>query len=189
MKKRDIIFKRIFDFCFSLIGLTFLGPFILILIIISFFDTKQKGIFTQKRVGQNGKLFSIYKITTLKEFSNGLKGSTEIGQFLRGTKLDELPQLFNVLKGDMSFVGPRPDVEGYADKLIGDDRIILTLKPGITGLATIHFKNEEQILDAQDNPDNYNKNVIWPKKVQLNKKYLSDYSFFLDLKIILKTVF
>lgn len=189
MKKRDIIFKRIFDFCFSLIGLIFLGPFILILIIISFLDTKHKGIFAQKRVGQNGKLFSIYKITTLKILNNNSKTPTKIGQFLRGTKLDELPQLFNVLKGDMSFVGPRPDIEGYTDKLIGDDRIILTLKPGITGLATLHFKDEEQILKSQEDPENYNKNVIWPKKVQLNKKYLSDYSFFLDLRIILKTVF
>ncbi len=114
---------------------------------------------------------------------------TNFGKFLRKTKLDELPQLFNVLKGDMSLVGPRPDVPGFADKLQGENRKILALKPGITGLATIAFKNEEELLAEQENPEQYNREIIWPEKVRLNKKYIEQYSFLLDLKILWKTVF
>ena len=114
---------------------------------------------------------------------------TKIGRFFRKTKIDELPQLINVLKGDMSFVGPRPDVPGYADRLQGEDRIILSVKPGITGPATLKYKNEEEILAKVDNPEKYNDEVIWPDKVRINKEYIKNWSLKRDIIYILKTIF
>lgn len=161
------------------------------------FSTKASGIYTSYRVGENGRLFKIYKLRSMyigTENFNTLTTSndprvTKIGRWLRKFKIDELPQLWNVLKGDMSLVGPRPDVKGYADELTGEDRIILSVKPGITGLATIMFKNEEDLLAQQNDPFRYNLEVIWPKKVQLNKKYIKNYSFKLDLLILFRTFF
>ena len=109
--------------------------------------------------------------------------------FLRKSKLDELPQLLNIVNGDMSFVGPRPDVQGYADKLEGEDRIVLDVKPGITGPAQLYFKNESKILSNQINPELYNKTVIWPKKVSINKAYIKNYPLLADFKYIYKTIF
>jgi len=112
---------------------------------------------------------------------------TKVGRWLRRLKMDELPQLWNVLRGDMSLVGPRPDVKGFADELKDEDRIILTVKPGITGLATLEFKDEEALLAQHEDPIAYNREVIWPQKVQLNKQYVENYSFALDLKILFRT--
>lgn len=114
---------------------------------------------------------------------------TNMGRFLRKTKLDELPQLWNVLVGEMSFVGPRPDVQGYADQLKGEDRIILSVKPGITGPASLAYKNEEELLAQQNNPKAYNDTVIWPDKVRLNKIYVEHYNLKKDIYYIFKTVF
>lgn len=114
---------------------------------------------------------------------------TKIGRLFRKTKIDELPQLINVLLGQMSFVGPRPDIPGFADKLQGEDRVILEVRPGITGPATLKFRDEEKILAKQDDPENYNKEVIFPEKVKLNKDYVRNYSFYKDLKYIWQTVF
>jgi lipopolysaccharide/colanic/teichoic acid biosynthesis glycosyltransferase len=164
---------------------------LLVLIIISTVDTKRYGVFSQLRVGQHGKLFKIYKIRTLREGIHQLghleKSATTIGKFLRRSKLDELPQLFNVMIGDMSFVGPRPDLQGFADKLKGEDRIILKVKPGITGPATLKYKNEERVLERQKDPEHYNRTIIWVDKVKINKKYVENYSFYLDLTFILKS--
>jgi lipopolysaccharide/colanic/teichoic acid biosynthesis glycosyltransferase len=113
---------------------------------------------------------------------------TQSGSFFRQYKIDELPQLWNVLIGNMSFVGPRPDVPGYADSLQGDDRLILKLRPGITGPASLKYKYEEEILALQDDPKNYNDEVIWPDKVSINKEYFYQYSFFKDLSYILNTI-
>jgi len=113
---------------------------------------------------------------------------SSFSRFLRKFKLDELPQLFNILKGDMSVVGPRPDIPGYYDKLVGNDRLLLKLKPGLTGYASINFFNEEYLLNTVENPEEYNDKVIFPKKVELNLWYLENISFLLDLKIIFKTV-
>jgi lipopolysaccharide/colanic/teichoic acid biosynthesis glycosyltransferase len=113
---------------------------------------------------------------------------TTSGAFFRKTKIDELPQLFNVLFGSMSFVGPRPDVAGFADMLEGEDRIILSVRPGITGPASLKYKDEEILLSSQDNPEYYNKNVIWKDKVQINKKYVSEWSFKKDIIYIIKTI-
>jgi len=114
---------------------------------------------------------------------------TVIGKFLRRWKLDELPTLVNILKGDMSFVGPRPDIPGYADKLEGDPRRILGMRPGITGPATLKYSNEEQFLAGVDNPKKYNDEVIFPDKVKINLEYIDNWSLWMDIKIIFKTIF
>tara|TARA_R100001369_G_scaffold2859_1_gene9274 strand:+ start:57101 stop:57691 length:591 start_codon:yes stop_codon:yes gene_type:complete len=183
--------KRYFDFILALILLPFLGIPILFLIILITIDTKQWGIYTQLRVGQHAKLFKIYKLRTLKNEKHQLghleRSATRLGKLLRHTKLNELPQLYNVLIGDMSFVGPRPDLQGFADELKGEDRIILLVKPGITGPATLKYKNEERVLERQKDPEEYNRAIIWVDKVKINKNYLLNYSFYLDLTFILKS--
>jgi lipopolysaccharide/colanic/teichoic acid biosynthesis glycosyltransferase len=191
--KKQLRIKRIFDVLLALLLLPFIIIPIVVLVFIASLDTRKYGVFTQKRVGQEGKLFKIYKIRTLNEGKHRLghldKSATSFGKVLRRTKLDELPQLFNVLKGDMSFVGPRPDISGFADKLEGDDRIILLVKPGITGEATLKYKDEEFLLEQQNDPEDYNRAVIWVDKVKINKSYVKNYSFYLDLKFILKSIF
>jgi lipopolysaccharide/colanic/teichoic acid biosynthesis glycosyltransferase len=189
--KTQLRVKRIFDVSLVLVLLPVFFIPILILIIGASIDTKKYGVFSQRRVGQHGKLFKIYKIRTLREGVHKLghleKSATSLGKFLRRTKLDELPQLFNVLIGDMSFVGPRPDLQGFADELKGENRIILKVKPGITGEATLKYKNEERVLERQKDPEGYNRTVIWVDKVKINKKYVENYSFYLDLTLILKS--
>ena len=142
-------------------------------------------LFKQIRIGKNGVPFTIYKLRTIPE---GATIPNAWGAFLRKSKLDELPQLLNVLKGEMTLVGPRPDVPGYADLLQGDDRIILTLKPGITGLASLKYRNEEQLLAQQPHPQHYNDEVIWPDKVRINKWYASNRTFLIDLQIVFYTL-
>ncbi|WP_241664814.1 sugar transferase [Seonamhaeicola maritimus] len=188
MKKRDIILKRVFDICLSILGLIVLWWLIVLLAFIAFLDTRQKGIFNQIRVGKEGRLFNIYKIRTIKTNSKNSERISSLGKFLRKSKLDELPQLINVLIGDMSFVGPRPDLKGFANNLSGEDRIILTVRPGITGIASLYFRDEEATLNQKRNPEKYNRTVIWPKKVELNKAYIENYSFINDLRIILRTI-
>jgi len=163
-----------------------------ILVTIAALDVGHCGWFQQIRIGQYGNLFKMYKIRTLKSETHYLgsldQSATRFGRFLRRTKLDELPQLFNVLFGHMSFVGPRPDVVGFADELTGDDRIILKVKPGVTGPATLKYKDEEQILAMQSDPETYNRTIIWVDKVEINKKYVLNWSFYLDLKYILQSI-
>lgn len=192
-----MIIKRIFDFIASLFGLLVLWPLLLIIAII--IKTKMPDgtvIFKQQRVGQHGKLFTMYKFRSMSTSHSGssisVKGEsriTPLGAKLRKYKLDELPELWNVLIGDMSFVGPRPDVPGYADKLEGDDRRILLLKPGITGPASLKYKNEEELLAKQDDPIKYNDEVIFPDKVKINLDYIDNRTFWGDIKIILDTIF
>lgn len=181
-----INFKRFFDIFFSLLIIIGLSPILFIGYITATMDTSSNGVFIQKRVGQYGKLFTIYK---LKTFHPKTKNISSIGYFFRKYKIDELPQLFNVLLGDMSFVGPRPDVEGYYDKLEGENRKILELKPGITSEASLKYYNEETLLASKENPLQYNDTVIFPDKVRMNLDYYYNRSFLLDLKIIFKTIF
>ncbi|MCB0452958.1 MAG: sugar transferase [Aequorivita sp.] len=176
--------KRLFDIVLSGIGLIFLGWLILILILLAYFDTG-KGIFLQKRIGQYGKPFNIYKISSIKVSSRSI---SKFGKFLRKSKVDELPQLLNVFFGQMSFVGPRPDIPGYYDKLEGEDRKILELKPGLTSEASLKYYNEESILKNKDEPLDYNDTVIFPDKVKMNLEYYYKQSFTEDLRIILKTI-
>ena len=187
--------KRVFDVFFSLIGILAFWWLIFFGWLLAKFSTGESGFFLQERVGQYGITFKVIKLQTMKTStviqttvtSSKDPRITKIGAILRSSKIDELPQLINVLKGEMSFVGPRPDVPGYADKLEGDDRLILNLKPGITGPASIFYKNEEQILANQNDPETYNRQVIFPKKVEINKDYMKNYSFISDLKYIVKT--
>lgn len=189
--------KLFFDKFISLFGLVLLSPFLIFLfIIIKVKMPDGPAIFKQKRVGKNGRLFTMFKFRTMYINHNGISVSvagesriTPLGFFLRKYKIDELPALYNVLIGDMSLVGPRPDVPGYADILTGDDRLILELKPGITGPASIKYSNEEEILAKVNNPIQYNDEVIFPDKVKINLDYYYNRSFLGDLKIILNTLF
>lgn len=188
--------KQIFDRAAALIGLLLVWPLLLVVAIL--IKLKMPGgpvLFRQKRIGQYGKSFTMYKFRTMKVAHSGssvsVKGETRItplGAKLRKYKLDELPELWNVFIGDMSFVGPRPDVPGYADKLKGDDRKILLLKPGITGPASLKYRNEEELLAEKDDPVTYNDEVIFPDKVRINLNYLKHWNFFLDIRIIIYTV-
>lgn len=186
--------KRILDISFSMIGLIVLAPFIIIISILVKLKMPGPIFFCQKRIGQNGNPFLMCKFRTMKVDHGGssisVKGEsriTPLGSVLRKYKLDELPELFNIIKGDMSLVGPRPDVPGYADLLLGEDRLILKLRPGLTGPASLKYSNEEELLANQLDAKNYNDTVIFPDKVRINLNYYKHRSLLLDLKIILYT--
>lgn len=178
--------KRLFDLFFSIIVLLFIGWLIVLCYFIVSLETKSNGFFTQIRVGQFGKLFIIYKLKTIHPTTYHV---SFFGAFFRKYKIDELPQFMNVLKGDMSIVGPRPDIQGYYDLLEGENRKILELKPGITSEASLKYYNEETILGQQDAPFSYNDNFIFPDKVKMNLDYYYDQNLLLDIKIIIKTIF
>ena len=179
--------KRLFDLFFAVFGLLFFSQIILLLYVLATIDTKQNGLFLQKRVGQFGKLFTIYKLRTYG--ISAAQPVSKFGTFLRNSKLDELPQLFNVFLGQMSFVGPRPDIAGYYDTLKGENRKILELKPGLTSLASIKYANEDEVLLKQNNPLEYNDTIIFPDKVKMNLEYYYTNSIFGDIKIIWNTLF
>lgn len=192
----SMLVKRFFDFSISFLGLMLSFWLIFFTWFIASIDTRSNGFFLQKRVGKGGRLFTVIKLKTMRPVtgvdttitSSSDPRITKVGAFWRKTKLDELPQLINVLLGQMSFVGPRPDVPGYADKLQGEDRIVLSIRPGITGPATLKYKNEEAILNAVKNPKRYNDVVIFPDKVAINKLYIKEYSLIKDFDYILETV-
>jgi lipopolysaccharide/colanic/teichoic acid biosynthesis glycosyltransferase len=190
--------KRLFDFTISLLGLVVISPVLIIAALLVKITSGNPVFYKQARVGLNGRIFQLLKFRTMVVDADKVGTSvttkydsriTPIGRFLRRFKLDELSQLINVLKGDMSFVGPRPDVPGFADKLQGEDRIILTVRPGITGPATLKYRNEETLLSSQADPDKYNAEVIYPDKVRLNREYVKNQSFLGDMKYLLMTVF
>lgn len=191
------IIKRAFDFVAAFVGLLLLFPFFAVLALVH--KIKMPGgpiFFIQNRVGRNGNLFRMIKFRTMVIGHTGnsvsVKGESRItpfGAFLRKYKIDELPELINVFMGDMSMVGPRPDVPGYADKLEADDRLILKLRPGITGPASVVYANEEELLASVKNPQEYNDKVIYPDKVRINLDYYHNNSFLGDLRIIFRTFF
>lgn len=188
--------KYIFDRICALLGLIVAAPLLAIVALLIKIKMPDGPIlYTQKRVGKDGKLFTIYKFRTMRvgtdQSSISVAGEsriTPLGEKLRRYKIDELPELWNVLIGDMSFVGPRPDVPGYADCLTGTDRDILRLRPGITGPASLKYRDEEYLLSQQADPKKYNDQVIFPDKVRLNLYYLNHYSFVDDIRMILCTV-
>jgi lipopolysaccharide/colanic/teichoic acid biosynthesis glycosyltransferase len=190
------LMKRTFDLILSGVGLLLGGWLIVLLIVLATLDTRRFGLFRQRRIGRLGRPFTVYKIRTMRPVSgvdttvtttNDVR-ITPLGSRLRRFKLDELPQLLNIFLGDMSFVGPRPDVAGYADALEGEDRIVLSIRPGITGPATLKYRNEEAILAEQQNPQRYNDEVIWPDKVRINRAYIEHWSLKGDLEYIWKTL-
>lgn len=188
--------KRTFDILASFFGLLIIWPLLLVIALV--IHVKMPGapaFFQQKRVGMNGKLFTMYKFRTMTPNHGGSSVSvageariTPLGAILRRYKLDELPELWNILIGDMSFVGPRPDVPGYADCLQGEDRIVLTLRPGITGPASLKYRNEEELLASVNDPQKYNDDIIYPDKVRINKYYAQHYSLLMDIKMIICTI-
>ncbi len=205
-----MLLKWIFDRLVALIGLLVLWPvFLVVALMIRIKMPDGPIFFVQKRVGKDGKLFPCHKFRTMTVEHHGSSISvagdsriTPLGATLRHYKLDELPGLWDVLVGNMSFVGPRPDVPGYADKLEGDDRVVLKLRPGITGPATLKYRREDEMISEyvaerqaegdsrpiQEIATEYNDNVIYPDKVRLNKYYYRNYSFIKDIEMIFATV-
>ena len=189
--------KVMFDYFFAVVGLFVCLPLLLIICILIKLTSKGPVFYTQERIGRNGSVFTIIKFRSMTtEHGNnntitidGDSRITSLGRFLRKYKLDELPELLNILKGEMSFVGPRPDLPGYADKLKGDSRKILELKPGITSRASLKYANEEKILAKQDNPISYNNEVIYPDKIKMNLDYYYNHNLWIDIKIIFATIF
>lgn len=193
-----MIVKFLFDRIFSFLGLVLLSPFLLVLFVAHKIKMPRGPfLYRQIRIGKDAKPFRIFKIRTMK--NNSEEGGfisiyndervLPFGKWLRETKIDTLFELINILIGEMSFVGPRPDVPGYADKLQGDDRRILRLRPGITGPASLKYRHEDRILAQQADPRRYNDEVIYPDKVKINLEYLDNWSIWLDIKILWKTFF
>ena len=188
--------KRAFDIVASLTGLIILSPVLIIVALLIKIRMPGPILFRQKRTGRHGHPFTIYKFRSMRPDHDGtvisVKGEsriTPLGNTLRKYKLDELPELWNILKGEMSFVGPRPDLPEYTDRLEGEERMILELRPGLTGPATLLYANEEELLASVDDPRKYNDEVLWPEKVRLNLDYYHNRSFCGDILLIFKTIF
>lgn len=195
--RASLVVKRLFDVTLALLGLLLLWWIIVLAALVARLETGESGLFVQSRIGRHGKPFNVYKIRTMRS-SKVLQSTattldderiTRSGKFFRRTKLDELPQLYNVLVGQMSLVGPRPDVAGFADMLQGEDRAMLSLRPGITGPATLAYRDEEALLAGVEDPESYSRDVLFPQKVRINLDYIRNYSLILDIKYILRTVF
>ena len=188
--------KRIFDIILSLFGLIILLPFMLIIAIFIKLDSKGPVFFKQLRVTKNGREFKIFKYRTMRvgsdKYSQITVGKddriTKIGSFLRKYKLDEIPQLINVLIGDMSLVGPRPEVPKYVALYTDEQKEILKVRAGITDYASIEFSNENDLLASEEDPEKAYIKKVMPKKIELNKKYISEISMLTDIKIILLTI-
>ena len=190
--------KRIFDIIFSSLGLIILSPLFLAIYIIIKLDSKGPAIYKQVRVGKGNCDFRILKFRTMKigaeenfplEKEQYYKQITKSGKYLRKYKLDELPQLINVLKGNMSFVGPRPVLRKFVDLYTPEQMHVLDVRPGITDFASIKYRNEYKILNSVENPSEYYINVIMQDKLALNLQYIKDQSLWLDIKLIFKTIF
>lgn len=190
--------KRIFDFVFSLIGLIILSPLFFVISLLIIFDSKGGVFYIQKRIGKNFKDFGIIKFRTMRPDSDkrglltvGGRDSriTKAGYFLRKYKLDELPQLINVFKGEMSFVGPRPEVKKYVDLYNEEQKKVLMVKPGITDNASIEFSNENEILGKYADAEKAYIEIVMPAKLNLNLNYINHQNFINDMKIIFKTIF
>lgn len=197
MKKFNEILKRIFDLLVSFMGIVILSPVFIIASIAIKLDSKGKILFLQKRVGRYGKEFNIYKFRTMvtdaekmgKQITVGKDSRiTKVGAFLRKFKIDELPQLFNVFKGDMSLVGPRPEVPKYVSLYNEEQRRVLEVRPGITDMASLRYKDENDILGNVENPEEYYINIIMKDKLNLNLEYIEKSNIFFDIYLIIKTI-
>lgn len=197
MKKINSIVKRIFDFFAALIGIVILSPIFIIVSIAIKLDSPGNIMFLQKRVGKCGKEFDIFKFRTMvtnaerlgKQITVGKDNRiTKVGAFLRKYKIDELPQLFNVLKGDMSLVGPRPEVPKYVALYNEEQKKVLSVRPGITDLASLKYSDENDILGKVENPEEYYINVIMKDKLSLNLEYIEKSNLFFDISLVIKTI-
>lgn len=197
ISRSNALIKRCFDIGVAAILLVILAIPMIVLLIGARFTSGDTGLFRQKRIGLYGEAFTLLKIRSMGKAANITTNVTvssdpritTFGKFIRGTKMDEFPQLINVLRGDMSFVGPRPDVEEVYSGLDENQLRVLSVRPGITGPASIRFKAEEELLDASDDPIRYNREVIFPEKIRINLEYIDKYNFLTDLTLMLKTVF
>ena len=198
VKVIDNILKRLFDIIFSLVGLLVLSPLFIYIVVRIKLDSKGPIYYRGKRMGKFGKAFRIYKFRTMVADADKLSGGpsagdddlriTKFGRFLRSYKLNELPQLINVLKGEMSFVGPRPEVEQYVSIYTEEEKAILNVRPGITDYASIKFHNEGEILSGSPDPDKTYEEVIRPEKLRLQLEYVKTHSLWVDFKILFKTL-
>lgn len=191
------VIKRIFDIIASLCGIVIICPFLIIIALVIKITSKGPILFKQNRVGKDGKLFQILKFRTMvvnaenigKQITVGIDDRiTKSGHFLRKYKLDELPQLFNVFIGDMSLVGPRPEVPKYVELYSDNQRQVLMVRPGITDLASIRYRNENELLGKAENPEELYINTIMPDKLNLNLEYIDKCNFFFDIYIIFTTI-
>ncbi len=191
------MFKRLFDILFSLIGLIILFPFFIIIALLIIIDSRGGIFYKQLRVGKNNKDFYLFKFRSMTTDADKLglltvggkdNRITKIGYYIRKYKIDELPQLINVLIGNMSLVGPRPEVRKYVDLYNEEQKKVLLVKPGITDYASIEYSNENEILGKVENPEQIYINEIMPEKLRLNLKYISERGLLTDVKIILKTI-
>lgn len=189
--------KRLFDILFSILGIIILSPFLLIISVIILFTSAGNAFYRQIRVGKNGKEFKLIKFRTMRKGADksgqltvGMRDSriTAIGYYLRKYKLDELPQLFNILAGQMSFVGPRPEVPKYVALYDAEQRKVLNVKPGITDYASIVYSEENELLTKAENPEDLYISKVMPAKLKLNMRYINEMSFVTDIKVILKTI-
>lgn len=190
-----LFWKRAFDVVCSALGLLVLSPVLLVCALLVGLTSPGGVLFRQERIGRDGVPFTIYKFRSMRQDNAGLKITTSgdsritpVGKVLRKTKLDELPQLWNVLKGDMSFVGPRPEVREYTDLYDGEQRQVLLVRPGITGLASIRFRNENELLDASDDPNRTYMEEVMPQKIALDLEYIPHASVIYDIRLILETL-
>lgn len=197
MSKTNQVIKRIFDIIMSLIGIIILSPLLIIVSIAIKVSSPGNILFLQKRVGKNGEEFNIYKFRTMvsdaeklgKQITVGNDSRiTKVGAFLRKFKIDELPQLFNVFNGDMSLVGPRPEVPKYVALYNEEQRKVLSIRPGITDMASLRYRDENDILGKVDNPEEYYINVIMQDKLKLNLEYIEKSNIIFDISLILKTI-
>lgn len=196
LSARQRALKRAFDLLVGGVLLVLTAPVVAVALLAARLDTRASGIFRQQRVGKDGELFEVLKIRTMRVstvHTTTVTTSqdariTRLGGFFRKCKIDELPNLLNVVRGDMSLVGPRPDVPGFADLLTGDDRIVLTVRPGITGPASVAFRHEEELLAFSPDPETYNREVIWPEKVRINRAYVESWTLMSDVRCLLDTV-
>lgn len=186
--------KRAFDILCSFLGLTVLSPVLLVVSVLVAVTSPGGVFFRQERIGKDGKPFRIFKFRSMRKDNAGLKITTgndsritPVGRFLRKSKIDELPQLINVLVGDMSFVGPRPEVADYVNLYTPYQRQVLLVRPGITGLASIRFRNENDLLTASDDPNRTYVEQIMPQKIDLDLEYIPHASVFYDIKLIFQT--
>lgn len=196
LSRRQAAVKRAFDLVVAGTLALVTSPVTVAATVAARLDTGESGIFAQERVGKDGHTFRVYKLRTMRSSSThtttataaGDPRITRLGRWLRRLKIDELPQLINVVRGEMSLVGPRPDVPGWADRLQGEDRVVLSVRPGITGPATLAYRHEETLLAQAPDPETYNREVIWPEKVRLNRDYVRGWSFAKDLRYLADTV-
>jgi len=191
------VVKRCFDLIFSILGLLVTCPALFAIALVIKLDSKGPAFFKQERVGRYGRIFKIYKFRTMvhkadklgKQITIGEDNRiTRVGRFIRKYKIDELPQLINVLKGEMSFVGPRPEVIKYVEKYTNYQRQVLMTKPGITDYASIEFRNESELLGQSSNPEEMYISEIMPRKIDLNMRYIRDMSIATDIKLIFQTL-